>query len=63
MPSAENTCLDKVFSLKNVSNFIHDDVIFSPSESIKMNMLDNHLNVTRGQPVTYDTGQEIRHPA
>lgn len=47
-PSRENTCLNEVFSLKNVSNFIHDDIIFSPPESIKMNMLNDHLNMTRG---------------
>lgn len=48
MPSRGNTCLNEVFSLKNISNFIHDDIIFSPPESIKMNMLNNHLNMTRG---------------
>lgn len=48
-PSRGNTCLDKVFSLKNISNFTHDDVIFSPSKPIKMNVLDDHLDVTRGR--------------
>lgn len=45
--SREVTCLDKVFGLKNLSNFTHDDIIFRPSKSIKMNVLNNHLNVTR----------------
>lgn len=45
----EQTHLDEVFGLKNISNFTNDDVVLSPSKSIKMNMLNHHLNVTRGQ--------------
>lgn len=48
-PHREQTHLNEVFSLKDISNFTNDDVIFSPSKSIKMNMLNHHLNVTREQ--------------
>lgn len=43
-----DTYLDKVFRLKNIFNFTHDDVVLSPSKSIKMNVLNHHLEVTRG---------------
>ena len=49
MPSRENTCLNKVFSLKNISDFVHDDIIFSPSEPIEVDVLNHHLEVRRGQ--------------
>lgn len=49
VPHREQTHLNEVFSLKNISNFTNDDVILSPSKSIKMNMLNHHLNVTREQ--------------
>ena len=44
-PGPENTCLDEVFGLKNVSNFAHDDVILGPSKAVKVDVLNNHLNV------------------
>ena len=57
-----NTCLDKVFSLKNISNFTHDDVVLSPSKSIKMNVLNHHLEVIRGHKIVENkTGQKTRH--
>ena len=56
-----NTCLNKVFSLKNISNFIHDDVVLSPSKSIEMHMLNHHLDVIRGHKTVEDkTRQKIR---
>ena len=41
-----DTCLDEVSRLKNIFNFIHDDVILSSSKSIEMNVLNHHLEVT-----------------
>lgn len=49
VPHREQTHLNEVFSLKNLSDFTYDDVILGPFKSIKMNMLNHHLNVTRGQ--------------
>lgn len=53
MPSRETTCLNKVFRLKNVSNFTYDDIILSSSKSIKMNVLNNHLNVMKGHVLLF----------
>ena len=56
-----NTYLNKVFSLKNISDFIHDDVVLSPSKSIKMHMLNHHLNAIRGQKIVENkTRQKAR---
>lgn len=47
--SGNHTYLNKVFSLKDISDFINDDVIFSPSKPIEMDMLNHHLHVTSAQ--------------
>lgn len=47
MPRKDATHLNEVPSLKNISNFTHDDVIPGPSKAIKVNMLNYHLNMTR----------------
>lgn len=53
VPSRETTCLNQVFRLKNVSNFTYDDIIFRSSKSIKMNVLHNHLSVTKGHGLLF----------
>lgn len=49
VPHRGQTHLNEVFSLKDLSDFTNDDVILSPPKSIKMNMLNHHLNVAREQ--------------
>lgn len=41
-----STYINEIFSLENICDFIHDNVIFGPSKSIKMHVLNDHLNAT-----------------
>lgn len=41
-----STYINEIFSLENICDFIHDNVIFGPSKSIKMHVLNDHLKAT-----------------